>query len=552
MLQSTRISSKNVKTFTGSTSTLYSFLTSRSVTQLCDLQSSIAKELKYKTVLYTKDIEERYKRSRKRKRSAAPAASARPYIDALVKGERRFMLHLDGAIQRMAIYLAADIPWFAASAVPLSVFKAYVEDLMNRSDKALVVHGDMVGIIAAQSCSERFTQTTLNAFHLAGTKKSAVVGIKRIEEILSGVKTLNMPFIGPITTKYNPKRLLEKYMTDYAGDSGIAYMPGSVTKKYNPFLPFFKLNDPCDWDTVIKGCAALHHYGTDMFFDDGVVYFKVLSKPTVTSELTLHGHTVGDPVSEGNISVTSCDLNDVKAVYHRIAKCHVSGLVNCIDFDDEDHMLIFAPKTPLKAKGKHFIDRGVILDMCPDTDLLELWSNDIYYIESTYGISAAQTFIQNELTRVLGEEGINLNTRHISLIAANMTVTGSIMPNTFFGLNISNSVIRKATFRESTNIFANAAANMMRDDLNDVSAQITVGALARIGTYMTDYIPTAAQTPVSVLLSETPPSTPMTASPEYAEMPLTPTSSADRQHVYCPASPEYTDPFFLPEPDVDL
>lgn len=367
-----------------------------------------------------------------------------------------------------------------------------------------------------------------DTFHSAGIKKSAVVGIKRIEEILNGVKTLKVPILGPITTRHNPEKLFAKTLGDYAVESGVVYRP--TCEKHNPFMPFFKLKNVDDWLGVISRCSGLAKYKNAMFFEDGTVFFKSKSRPEPT--------------------------NVARALFYKISNTHVSGLEGCIDFDYEDDMLIFSPKTSLvktrvdpHTNEKTLlakIDNNVIADVCPDVDLLKLWSNDIYYIETTYGVAAAENFINQELTRVLGNEGINLNSRHVSLLAAKMTVGGSIKPNTFFGVDIEDSVILKATFQESTRTFAKAAAQCMTDELNDVSAQILMGALPKIGTALSNCYKDVKPVVERVNFPPSPEYAPL--SPEYVDLPVT-------YPEYIPSSPLNdcsASPYNLDEPVIDL
>ena len=62
-------------------------------------------------------------------------------------------------------------------------------ELKKKHDQSLVQPGTNVGIIAAQSIGERFTQSTLNIFHQAGLLISgATKGIPRVEELLNASK----------------------------------------------------------------------------------------------------------------------------------------------------------------------------------------------------------------------------------------------------------------------------------------------------------------------------------------------------------------------------
>lgn len=502
--------SKNVKMFAGSTNTLYSYLTSMK-NMLQELHESITMELKDKTILYTSDIERKYKTIKHKKRKNV---SFEDYLDVLFS-EKRFNALC--AVPKMVIYYAVDINTAMSNNMPLHTFKEFVNELMDRSDRALVTSGDMVGIVAAQSCSERFTQATLNTFHSAGMKGSAVTGIKRIEDVLDGRKTLKVPLLGPIICTNpddDPLLLVEKKMDDYCDECGIFFKPSQTN---NSFVVYFKGISHKTWNDIIK--HNIHESIRDMMRHSKDTLYWLFPK-----EVT---------------------LDQIKIMFHSLRYSIVTGIQNCIDYDPDDKMLVFARKTQI-------VDHSdTILEFCPSAVLEKLSSNDIYYIESTYGIAAAEIFIYEELKKTLGNEGININDRHIRLIAANMTSTGEIMPNTFSGMNIDDSVILKATFQESTKTFANAAAENMTDNLNDVSAQILIGSLSKIGT---STIKTYYKDVGNVIEREIPKSPEYApTTPEYAELP-------EGFNEYIPATPEYApatppqvvDINNLPEPDILL
>ena len=70
-----------------------------------------------------------------------------------------------------------------------------LENIVLHYKQALVNPGEMVGIIAAQSCGEPTTQMTLNTFHFAGvaSKTNVTLGVPRIEEILSLSTNIKQP-----------------------------------------------------------------------------------------------------------------------------------------------------------------------------------------------------------------------------------------------------------------------------------------------------------------------------------------------------------------------
>jgi intein/homing endonuclease len=371
-----------------------------------------------------------------------------------------------------------------------------------------------------------------DSFHYAGIKKSVVTGgIDRIKQLLSGTKSLNVPILGPILTSSvsDPTMLVERLLGYYCEESGVIYKV-SDDENFSNFCIFLKLKNINTWKSIIRDKLPVS-YKRDSYVDGDTVFIKFTTKHTV---------------------------DDIKGVYAKLIRSQVSGLKSCIEYDTEDKILVFAPKTSmvktrLMDKSMYSkIDNSEILDHCPDIDLTKMFSNDIYYIQTTLGIAAAEYFIFKELKNVLGNEGINLNPAHISLMAAKMTSTGSITPNTFSGVNLEDSVILKATFQESTKTFAHAAFNNYTDHINDVSSQIMTGMQPRIGTQRIGWYYKDVGNIIEKEFHTTPEYAPL--SPEYVELPdnydmglHTPQSP-----TYAPASPAYYVDGELPEPKIDI
>ena len=308
-----------------------------------------------------------------------------------------------------------------------------------------------------------------DTFHTAGSKSSAVVGFKRIMEILDATRKLRVPVLGPIEGD-GIERLFEKRLIDYGMEYGIVWRPdfASLYKKSSRSVPnnsfhlYVKLSNPSDWENYISVSPHLPKTVLKrMFCSDGVVYVSFPESSTYKDILVAKGI---------------------------ILERQVYGLPGCYRYVPEEKILVFKPQVPLaKIRSSddasvNVVDHGMIDDVVGvGVDFLKLYSNDIYYIQSTLGIAAAETFITMELKRTLASEGININERHLNLITANMTVSGHIKPNKFGGVDMDESVFLKATFQESTTTFSKAAAEGTVDELIGVSSQILLGVKPTVG-----------------------------------------------------------------------
>ncbi len=79
-------------------------------------------------------------------------------------------------------------------------------------------------------------------------------------------------------------------------------------------------------------------------------------------------------------------------------------------------------------------------------DVRRLYSNDIGAIRRAYGVEAARSAIVGEIGGVFGVYGINVNNRHLGLLADYMTFEGGYRPLNRLGINSNSSPFQKISF----------------------------------------------------------------------------------------------------------
>lgn len=121
-------------------------------------------------------------------------------------------------------------------------------------------------------------------------------------------------------------------------------------------------------------------------------------------------------------------------------------------------------------------------------DMQNISSNDIYRILTTFGVEAARKSIVAEIQGVFAVYGIDVNPRHLSLIADFMTRTGSYVAMNRSGMLECPSPFLQMSFETTCSFLTNAAFNGSIDKLESPSARIVMGSLPRIGTGCFDLI----------------------------------------------------------------
>ena len=339
-------------------------------------------------------------------------------------------------------------PYFSIS---VERFIEMLDYIMNEISKRKISSGEMVGVIAAQSISERFTQTTLNSFHIAGCKKSASqMGIKRVIELLDALRTLVLPLIKNVFTKCPKSNIVFQTIGSVSDIFGIQYNYKGVGSKRNNFDLFF--NDiPLKYKKNLNSNSKLSKFDFEIKTNDDKFCSLIIYNPVKMA------------------------LSNIKKLVPKISSFHLSGCFNATELEDNT---IYFKQGTMNYKTLELQD---ILESFPDVDLNKILPNDIHFIYQTYGIEATRTYILKEFPTVLAQEGIEIDHRHIMLLVDNMTYEGYIKPNKYGGIKIEESVILKASFEQATRTFATAASRGVVDNMNNISSQIILGQQAKIG-----------------------------------------------------------------------
>jgi len=113
-------------------------------------------------------------------------------------------------------------------------------------------------------------------------------------------------------------------------------------------------------------------------------------------------------------------------------------------------------------------------------------TNNIHEIADVLGIEAARNMIVREMKTVLDEFGLDVDIRHILLVADAMTFTGRIREIGRHGVaGEKTGVLARAAFEVTVKHLANAAMRGEVDELKGVTESIVVGSVPiPVGTGM--------------------------------------------------------------------
>ena len=120
------------------------------------------------------------------------------------------------------------------------------------------------------------------------------------------------------------------------------------------------------------------------------------------------------------------------------------------------------------------------LDFVDETRVI---SNDILEIHDVLGIEACRQAIINEVLKVLDTQGLNVNIRHIMLVADTMCSSGSPLGITRYGIvNDKVSVLARASFETPLRHIFKASICGQVDSLHSVVENVMLNQPVQTGT----------------------------------------------------------------------
>jgi DNA-directed RNA polymerase subunit A' len=336
-----------------------------------------------------------------------------------------------------------------------------VELTQENYKKALVEPGEAVGIVAAQSIGEPGTQMTLRTFHYAGVREQNVtLGLPRLIEI---VDARRMPST-PIMTIYLDK------------EHGAS--KGKATEVAREIIST-TLQDITKTMYVAPELEEVVVQTDSTMMEDRGVTLKELEGTLRLPNATLR--TKGDKLYLKPKKVDPRKLLD-KVTSHLVKG--IPGVRRVLVTEEKGEWVI-------RTDGSN-LPRALEISGIDPTRTV---TNHIHEIAKTLGIEAARNVIIHEAMGVLEEQGLDVDIRHVMLVADIMTVTGEVRQIGRHGISgEKSSVLARAAFEITLPNIIDAAIKGESDPLKGVTENVIVGQSIPIGTGLVDlYMSTLAR-----------------------------------------------------------
>jgi DNA-directed RNA polymerase subunit A" len=335
-----------------------------------------------------------------------------------------------------------------------------LEYLLNKIfinyNNAIVETSEPVGTVAAQSIGEPGTQMTLRTFHYAGVEEFSVTqGLPRLIEIVDARRFPSTPQMSVY---------LEKPYSE-SEDKAIEVHNRIEQIRIEQIIHDIDL-DFVNWNIVINLIPEIcEKKGIDIN-EIPEILKRYKKKGTIKRE---GNSIIIDPGIE--------DLQSLQKLREKILKKVVKGIRGVkrgllTPSDDGEEWII-------KTEGTNL--QSVI--QIEGVDITRSVSNHIHEIEKLYGIEAARQMIILESQKVLEQQGLDVDLRHLLILADLMCYSGSIQSIGRHGISGSkSSVFARAAFEVTVNQLLDAGLYGEEERLLGIPENVIVGQISPIGS----------------------------------------------------------------------
>ena len=333
--------------------------------------------------------------------------------------------------------------------------EAIIDEVVSEYEKALIEPGEAVGTVTAQSIGEPSTQMTLNTFHYAGVAEiNVTLGLPRIIEIVDARKNPSTPIMTVYLDeehRYDPEKARE--VARRIEGTTLESLARSMT------LDILNMEFVVDVDP-------------ERLEKSGLTMEKIqakLERSFKSAEIEVGGNTLIIRMKKAKGVSTLRRLAD-KVKKHRLKG--LSGVGKTIIRKEGDEYVIYTEGSNFKQVLK-----------VPGVDPTRTRTNNIHEIAEVLGIEAARNAIIEEITRTMQEQGLEVDVRHIMLVADMMTLDGVVRPIGRHGVvGTKASVLARAAFEITVQHLLQAAERGEVDPLNGVVENVLIGQPVPVGT----------------------------------------------------------------------
>jgi DNA-directed RNA polymerase subunit A' len=317
-------------------------------------------------------------------------------------------------------------------------------------NRALMEPGEAVGIIAAQSIGEPGTQMTLRTFHYAGVKEQNVtLGLPRLIEIVDARRIPSTPIMTIYLTGEHAK----------SKESAVEVARNIIyTSIENVASAIYE--DPVREEIIIELSKQM--------MDD-----RSITMDELKERLELQNATV--TITDSTVEIKPKKAEQIKRMLTKVPGLQVKGV------PDIKRVLVTeeSGEWVIRTDGSNL---SKVLEV-EGVDTSRTTTNNIHEIAKTLGVEASRNALVHEAKGVLEDQGLDVDVRHVMLVADMMTTTGDVQQIGRHGISGKKaSVLARAAFEITVPNIVEAAVKGESDPLAGVTENVIVGQSIPIGT----------------------------------------------------------------------
>jgi len=327
-----------------------------------------------------------------------------------------------------------------------------VERVIDEYNKSLMDPLEACGIVGAQSIGEPGTQMTMRTFHYAGVAEiNVTLGLPRLIEIVDARKKPSTPM-----------------MTVYL--EGEYKVTRDMATKIANKIEITRLINIADVTTDLGNMMIL------ITPNKKALDRKDIAMQDIERRLnTIRRVEVEQKGGTFEVHPTEPTYKELQRINEEVKNLKIKGIQGikrAVIRKEKGEYIIY-------TEGSNF-EKILTIE---GVDKTRTTTNDIYAIYNVLGIEAARNAIIKEAHNTLQEQGLNVDIRHIMLVADTMTSDGTVRPIGRQGVSgEKSSVIARAAFEITVNHLLRAAKQGEIDELRGVAENIIVGQPIKLGT----------------------------------------------------------------------
>ena len=324
-------------------------------------------------------------------------------------------------------------------------------DVSGLHKEKKICAGEAIGIITAQSFGEPSTQMALNVFHFAGVQEMQItLGLPRLIEIFDARKSPSTP-------------LMEIYLEP-------EYNNEKQAKTLAEKIQEIKLKD-----IISEVKVSFSEKRIEITLDNNAVKRIHTTSSTLSQKLEEKGFK---NKLKGNLlilNLSEYDFKDIYKIKEKIKALVVSGIKGI-----EQVLVVKREKNyVVLTAGSNLAEIIELKGVNEDKTI----SNDIHEVAKVLGIEVARETIIREIKKVIESQGLDINERHLKLVADAMTASGEIKGVTRMGIiSQKSSILARASFETPIKQFVNASIKSSKDELASVIENIILNQPVPVGT----------------------------------------------------------------------